>query len=95
LKQEWQKSPTLGPGKQTAKLGLVWRNRKKISQIIFILFFFEFLIVYIKVYIATPPPPPHLQIHCLTVTPHRVHTEWQWPLSGVHSTMMEKLAQPG
>jgi hypothetical protein len=25
----------------------------------------------------------------------RVHTEWQWPLSGVHSTMMEKLALPG
>jgi hypothetical protein len=32
LKQEWQKSPALGPGKQTAKLGLVWRNRKNISQ---------------------------------------------------------------
>jgi hypothetical protein len=27
-------SPSLGPGKKTAKLGLVWRNRKKISQII-------------------------------------------------------------
>ncbi len=26
---------------------------------------------------------------------HRVHTEWQLPLSGVHSNMMEKLAQPG
>jgi hypothetical protein len=25
---------------------------------------------------------------------HRVHTEWQWPLSGAHS-IMEKLAQPG
>jgi hypothetical protein len=24
---------------------------------------------------------------------HRVHTEWQLPLSGVHSIMMEKLAQ--
>jgi hypothetical protein len=34
LKQEWQKSPALGTGKQTAKLGLVWINRKKISQII-------------------------------------------------------------
>jgi hypothetical protein len=34
LKQEWQKSPAMGPGKQTAKNGLVWRNRKKISQII-------------------------------------------------------------
>jgi hypothetical protein len=31
LKHEWQKSPALGPGKQAAKLGLVWRNRKKIS----------------------------------------------------------------
>ncbi len=26
---------------------------------------------------------------------HRVHTEWQWPLSGVHSIMMEKLVHPG
>jgi hypothetical protein len=26
---------------------------------------------------------------------HRVHTEWQWPLSGVHSIMTEKLAQAG
>jgi hypothetical protein len=26
---------------------------------------------------------------------HRVHTEWQWPLFGVHSIMMEKSAQPG
>jgi hypothetical protein len=26
---------------------------------------------------------------------HRVHIEWQRPLSGVHSIMMEKLAQPG
>jgi hypothetical protein len=34
LKQEWQKSPALGPGKKTAKLGLVWRNGKKISHII-------------------------------------------------------------
>ncbi len=27
------------------------------------------------------------------VCPHRVHTEWQRPLSGVHSIMIEKLAQ--
>jgi hypothetical protein len=26
---------------------------------------------------------------------HRVHSEWQWPLSGVHFIMMEKSAQPG
>ncbi len=26
---------------------------------------------------------------------HRVHTEWQFPLFGVHSIMMEKLAQSG
>ncbi len=26
---------------------------------------------------------------------HRVHTEWQLPLSGLHSIMAEKLAQPG
>ncbi len=33
LKQEWRKVQ-LGPGKHTAKIGLVCRNRKKISQII-------------------------------------------------------------
>jgi hypothetical protein len=26
---------------------------------------------------------------------HRVHTEWQRPLSGAHSIVMEILAQPG
>ncbi len=26
---------------------------------------------------------------------HRIHTNWQRPLSGVHSVMMEKLSQPG
>ncbi len=30
-----------------------------------------------------------------TVPVHRVPTEWQWPLSGVHSIMMVKSAQPG
>jgi hypothetical protein len=25
----------------------------------------------------------------------RVHTEWQWPLSGIHSIMMEKMVQAG
>jgi hypothetical protein len=26
---------------------------------------------------------------------HRVHPEWQWPLSGIHSIMMIKSAQSG
>jgi hypothetical protein len=26
---------------------------------------------------------------------HRVHTEWQWPFSGVHSIMMENFVQAG
>ncbi len=26
---------------------------------------------------------------------HRVHTEWQLPISGVHSIMMENVAQSG
>jgi hypothetical protein len=34
LKQEWQKSPALGPGKQTAKTWFGLENIKKISQII-------------------------------------------------------------
>ncbi len=29
------------------------------------------------------------------VSDHRAHTEWQLTLSGVHSIMMEKLAQAG
>ncbi len=34
LKRELQKSPALGPGKQTAKTWFGLENRKKISQII-------------------------------------------------------------
>jgi hypothetical protein len=47
LKQEWQKGPALGPGKQTQKLGLVWRNGKKISQIIKDYFFLPFFLLII------------------------------------------------
>ncbi len=36
-----------------------------------------------------------LRLMCYYSLPHRVYTEWQWPLSGVHSIMMEKLGQPG
>jgi hypothetical protein len=51
LKQEWQKSPALGPGKQTAKLGLVWRNRKKISQIINAYLYLPFFLLIISYYL--------------------------------------------
>ncbi len=34
-------------------------------------------------------PSMHVYVH------HRVHTEWQRPLSGVHSIIMEKFAQAG
>ncbi len=33
--------------------------------------------------------------HRLGCPLHRVHTEWQLPLSGVHTILMEKLARPG
>jgi hypothetical protein len=36
-----------------------------------------------------------LYAHNVLVETTGVHTEWQWPLSGVHSNMMEKSAQPG
>jgi hypothetical protein len=36
-----------------------------------------------------------LLLGCLVCVYHKVHTEWQLPLSGVHSIMMEKLARPG
>jgi hypothetical protein len=41
------KSLAPGPGKQTAKLGLVWRNRKKISQIINAYLYFPFFLLII------------------------------------------------
>jgi hypothetical protein len=37
-------------------------------------------------------------LHLLPISgySHRVHTEWQWPLSVVHTTIMRvKAAQPG
>jgi hypothetical protein len=49
LKQEWQKSPALGPGKQMEKkLGLIWRNREKISQTINYLPFFLLIILWCR-----------------------------------------------
>jgi hypothetical protein len=36
-----------------------------------------------------------LLFHWLIDVDHRVHTEWQWPLSGIHFIMMVKSAQPG
>jgi hypothetical protein len=44
LKQEWQKSPALGQGKQKEKPGLVGRIRKKISQIINAYLYFPFFL---------------------------------------------------
>ncbi len=32
---------------------------------------------------------------CVHGACHSVHSEWQWPLSGVYSIMMVKSAQPG
>ncbi len=37
----------------------------------------------------------NLNVKSTDAIAHRVHTEWQRPLSGVHSIMMEKLAQAG
>ncbi len=34
------------------------------------------------------------QVYSAQCPDHRVHTEWQLPLSGIHSIMMEKFAQP-
>jgi hypothetical protein len=36
-----------------------------------------------------------VESRCKQCSAHKVHTEWQWPLSGVHSIMMVKSAQPG
>jgi hypothetical protein len=53
-----------------------------------------------KCKVSRPPPTPQSLMcytHTLGETPddHRVHTEWQWPLSGVNSIMMVKSARPG
>ena len=36
-----------------------------------------------------------MNVHGYGLWFHRVHTEWQRPLSGAHSIMMEKSAQAG
>ncbi len=41
------------------------------------------------------PRTPYSHIYYCNCAQHRVHTEWQWPLSGVHYIMMVKSAQPG
>ncbi len=51
MKQEWQKSPA--GTRQT--LGLVWRNRKKISQIIKDYFYLPFFLLIILCYVCLQP----------------------------------------
>ncbi len=46
LKQEWQKSPALGLIKRQ-KLGFVWKNRKKIGQIINVYLYLPFFLLII------------------------------------------------
>ncbi len=41
----------------------------------------------------SPSPPETCLVHLYYN--HRVHTEWQWPISGVHSIMMEKNSLAG
>jgi hypothetical protein len=47
LKQEWQKSRARDQTNRQQKLGLVWRNRKKISQIIEDYFYLPFFLLII------------------------------------------------
>jgi hypothetical protein len=47
LKQEWQKSRARDQANRQQKLGLVWRNRKKISQIIEDYFYLPFFLLII------------------------------------------------
>jgi hypothetical protein len=47
LKQEWQKSPAGNQANRRQKLGLVWRNKKKISQIIKDYFYLPFFLLII------------------------------------------------
>ncbi len=41
------------------------------------------------------PQTPYSHIYYYNCAQHRVHTDWQRPLSGVHSIMMVKSAKPG
>jgi hypothetical protein len=45
LKQEWQEKPSWDQANRRQKLGLVWRIRKKISQIIKDYFYFPFFLL--------------------------------------------------
>ncbi len=47
LEQEWQKSPAGPQANRRQKPGLVWRNRKKISQIIKDYFYLPFFLLFI------------------------------------------------
>jgi hypothetical protein len=47
LKQEWQKSPALDKVNRWQKFGLVWRNRKKTSQIINAYLYLHFFLLII------------------------------------------------
>jgi hypothetical protein len=59
LKLERQKSPAFGTGKQKAKiLGLVWRNRKKISQLINT---YLSLPLFLLIILHYPPPLPPIK----------------------------------
>jgi hypothetical protein len=64
-------------------------------------FWYFTAIVWPRVLFTTPPPPLLSANDCLFILntfvvacTHRVHTELQFHFSGVHSIMMEKLAQP-
>jgi len=46
-------------------------------------------------YIQYSTPQQSKEKMCKQRGYHRVHTEWQWPHSGVYSIMMEKSGQPG
>jgi hypothetical protein len=46
-------------------------------------------------YFFTPEIPVNFSLLLFLRNDHSVHIEWQWPISGVHSIMMEKSALAG
>ncbi len=69
-----------------------WFYIKKLRAIVRVPRFVE---IQMLLYDYFLPLRPNLLYFIRLCFVHRVHTEWQWPLSGVHPISMEKLAQPG
>jgi hypothetical protein len=68
-------------------------ERRRVGYVVFVLLILGGWKTYTMAYTITEYSAAPLS-HINRFTAPRVHTEWQLPHFGVHSTMMENLAQP-